>query len=410
MNLTHEEIRRQFPALHHTHNGEPIISLDGPAGTQQPESVIQAVINHMRNYNGSPAAPFPHVKQAKATVTEARAKMADFLNAKQPEEVLFGANMTTLTMGISRALAREWEPGDEIIVTRLDHEANVSPWMLAAEDSGATVRWLEFDTASGMMRLEQLDDLLSEKTKLLAIGYAANAIGSINDVSQAIAKAKAVGAMVFVDAVHYAPHDVIDVQALGCDFLVSSPYKYYAPHSGALWGKKEHLDHLRAYKLRSSPENSTKKWETGMPGFESIAGIGAALDYIGSLAAPQQTRRQQYVAAMQATKAYEMKVSDRFLRGAASIKGIRVYGNTDLERLDERTPTFAVRMAGYTPAELGAALNGRGVNLYVGHFSALGTLEALGLLESGGAVRLGFVHYNTLDEVDRLLTILEDLS
>lgn len=410
MHLTHDQIRAQFPALHHTHNGQPIISLDGPAGTQQPESVIQAVVDHMRNYNGAPAAPFPHVQKAKATVDEARAKMADFLNAGQPEEVLFGANMTTLTMAMSRALAREWEPGDEVIVTRLDHDANVAPWLLAAEDRGATIRWLDFDPANGMMRLEQLDELLNEKTRLLAIGHAANSVGSITDAKLATEKAKAVGALVFVDAVHYAPHDTIDVQAIGCDFLVSSPYKYYAPHTGVLWGKKEHLNNLRAYKLRTSPENSTKKWETGMPGFENIAGLGAALDYIGSLAPPQPTRREQYVAAMEAVKTYEIGISDRFLRGAASIKGIRVYGNTDLEMLDERTPTFAIRMEGYSPAELGSALNEKGVNLYVGHFAAIGAIERLGLLESGGVVRLGFVHYNTLDEVDTLLTILEDLS
>ncbi len=411
MSLNHTEIRSQFPQLNHQHNGQPSIFLDGPAGTQQPEYVIKAMTDHMRCYNGVAGAPFPLGQEAGTAVEASRAKMADFLNANEPDEIVFGPNMTTLTLTASRAISHEWQAGDEIIVTRLDHEGNISPWLLAAADKGATVRWLDLDPTTGMMQIEMLDELLSPKTKLVACNYAANALGSITDVQRVTAKAKEVGALVYIDAVHYAPHDSIDVQAIGCDFLVSSPYKYFAPHSGVLWGKKEHLLHFQPYGVRIAPADQTSKWSIGMPAFEIIVGIGAAIDYIASLVPEQPSRRAQLVAAMATIKAYESEISERFLRGVVHVPGVRVYGNTDLERIEERTPTFAVTKDGYSAAELGVALAERGVYLYTGHFYGYESVKRLGLLDDGkdGVARLGFVHYNTLEEVDRLLEILADV-
>ena len=252
---------------------------------------------------------------------------------------------------------------------------------------------------------------LAKKTRLVACNYAANALGSITDVQQVCAKAHKVGALVYIDAVHYAPHDSIDVQAIGCDFLVSSPYKYFAPHSGVLWGKKEHLLRFSPYGVRLAPADSTSKWSTGMPAFEIIVGIGAAIDYLASLAPEQSSRREQLVAAMKAIKEYEREISERFLRGVVEVAGVHVYGNTDLERLDERTPTFAVTKDGYSAAELGAALAAKGVYLYTGHFYGFESIKRLGLLDDGkdGVARLGFVHYNTLEEVDQVLQILHEL-
>ena len=411
MSLDIAAIRAQFPQLNADVNGSPAIFLDGPAGTQQPESVITAMADHMRTYNGVAGAPFAPGQAAKNRVEAGRAKMAAFYNAYSVDEIVFGPNMTTLTLGASRAIARTWMPGDEIIVTRMDHEGNVSPWLLAAEDRGVTVRWLDLDPATGMMKLEMLPELLSEKTRLVACNYAANALGSITDVQYVSQKAHEVGAIVYIDAVHYAPHDSIDVQAIGCDFLVSSPYKYFAPHSGVLWGKKEHLLKFEPYRVRLAPSDSTSKWRTGMPAFEIIVGVGAAIDYLGSLVPEQGGERAQLVGAMAAIKAYERQISERFLRGIVDVRGVHVYGNTDIERLDERTPTFAVTKEGYTATELGAALAERGIYCYTGHFYGYESIKRLGLLDEGkdGVARLGFVHYNTVAEVDRVLQTLDEL-
>jgi cysteine desulfurase family protein (TIGR01976 family) len=320
--------------------------------------------------------------------------------------------MTSLTFNLSRALAQEWQAGDEIVLTRLDHDANISPWLLAAEERGATVRWLDFHPENCMIALEQLPTLLTPKTRLLAITHASNAVGSLVNVRQATQMAHAAGALVYVDAVHYTPHGLVDVQAIGCDFLASSTYKYYGPHLGVLYGKHEHLERLAAYKVRPAPSYAPGKWETGTPSFESIAGARAAVDYLASLAAPElaeATRREKLVSGMQRIQQYEMEISERFLMGATAVPGLRVYGLTDIERLDERTPTFAVSLAGYTPAELAAKLAEAAIFVWDGHYYAIAVMERLGLLDKGGLVRIGFVHYNTPDEVDRLLAALREL-
>jgi cysteine desulfurase family protein (TIGR01976 family) len=407
-----DQIRAQFPALQQEVNGRVPIFLDGPGGTQVPETVIAAMSDYLRRDNSNQGGQFVTSQRTDAVLQEARQAFADLLNAARPEEIVFGLNMTSLTFNLSRALAQEWQAGDEIVLTRLDHDANISPWLLAAEERGATVRWLDFHPENCMIALEQLPTLLTPKTRLLAITHASNAVGSVVNVRQATQMAHAAGALVYVDAVHYTPHGLVDVQALDCDFLASSTYKYYGPHLGVLYGKHEHLERLAAYKVRPAPSYAPGKWETGTPSFESIAGAGAAVNYLASLADPelaQAGRRAKLVNAMQRIQQYEMGISAKFLTGATAVPGLRVYGLTDMERLDERTPTFAVSLAGYTPAELAAKLGEQAIFVWDGHYYAIAVMERLGLLDKGGLVRIGFVHYNTPDEVDRLLAALREL-
>jgi cysteine desulfurase family protein (TIGR01976 family) len=409
-------VRSQFPALQREVDGRSAIFLDGPGGTQVPQAVIDAMSGYLSRDNSNQGGRFITSQRTDAVLSEARQAFADLLNAAQPEEIVFGLNMTSLTFSLSRSLARAWQAGDEIIVTRLDHDANISPWLLAAEERGVTVRWLDFHPEDCSLALEQLPTLLNDKTRLLAVTYASNAVGSIVDVRQATRMAHAAGALVYVDAVHYAPHGLLDVQEIGCDFLASSTYKYYGPHLGVLYGKHERLQALSAYKVRPAPSQSPGKWETGTPSFESIAGARAAVDYLASLADPELTaadttvsRREKLVSAMRRIQAYEVEISEKFLLGATAVPGLRVYGLTDIERLAERTPTFAVSLEGYTPAELAEKLGEQGIFVWDGHYYAIAVMERLGLLDKGGLVRIGFVHYNTPAEVERLLATLREL-
>ena len=404
-------LRAQFPALQQTVNDHPAVFLDGPGGTQVPQRVIDAISEAHTLGISNHGGPFLTSARTDAIVDAARLAMMDFYNARCPEEIVFGQNMTSLTFAISRAIARTWQPGDEIIVTRLDHDANISPWLMAAEDRGVTVRWLDFDPAGCTLRLDTLPELLNAKTRLLAITYASNAVGSITDVKRAVALAHEAGALTYVDSVHYAPHGLIDVQALDCDFLVSSTYKYFGPHTGVLYGKYELLDSLTAYKVRPATNKPAGKWETGTQSFESLAGVTAAVNYlaaIGAAAGPE--RRAQLKLAMQRIKEYEMSLSMQFLHGATRVPGLRVYGVTDIERLAERTPTFAVSLAGHTPAGVAAYLGQKGIFVWDGHYYAIAVMERLGLLDKGGLVRIGFVHYNTPQEVDQVLATLRDLA
>jgi cysteine desulfurase family protein (TIGR01976 family) len=402
-------LRAQFPALQLEVNGQTAVFLDGPGGTQVPQSVIEGFSGYLTHGGSNSGGPFLTSRYTDAVTDAARQAMMDFYNARRPEEIIFGQNMTSLTFAISRAIARTWQPEDEIIVTRLDHDANISPWLLAAEDRGVTVRWLDFDPADCMLKLDSLPELLTEHTRLLAITYASNAVGSISDVATAVRLAHANNTLVYVDSVHYAPHGLVDVQALDCDFLVSSAYKYFGSHTGILYGKYELLDALAAYKVRPATNKPAGKWETGTPSFESLAGVTAAINYIAAIGGPEGTRRQQLARAMSRIRTYEAGLSERFLRGATAVPGLHVYGITDLERLDERTPTFAVSLAGYTPAQVAEKLGEKGIFVWDGHYYAIAVMERLGLLDKGGLVRIGFVHYNTAEEVDRLLNALAEL-
>jgi cysteine desulfurase family protein (TIGR01976 family) len=405
-----DKLRRQFPALQRTVNGRLLSFLDGPGGTQVPQSVIDAMSNYLVNGSSNLGGPFLTSYEADLVVDNARLALQDFLNARRPEEIAFGQNMTSLTFAVSRAISRTWQPGDEIILTRLDHDANISPWLMAAEERGVKVRWLDFDPSDCRLKLSSLPELLNERTRLVAISYASNAVGSISDIKEVTRLAHKKGALVYVDSVHYAPHGLIDVQDLDCDFLVCSTYKFFGPHQGVLYGKYELLDNLTAYKVRPAPSKPAGKWETGTQSFESLAGSTAAVEYLASIGGSEGTRRQRIARAMAATKEYEQELSERFLRGAAEVAGLQVFGITDIETLENRTPTFAVRLDGYTTEAVAARLGEQGIFVWHGHYYAVAVMERLGLLDQGGLVRIGFVHYNTFDEVDDVLTALRELA
>jgi cysteine desulfurase family protein (TIGR01976 family) len=343
------------------------------------------------------------------------------LNARRPEEIAFGQNMTSLTFAASRAIARTWSAGDEIVVTYLDHDANITPWVMAAADRGAVVRWLKIRTEDCTIDFQSLAELLNERTRLVAVTHASNAVGTVVDVGRVVAMAHQVGALVYVDAVHCAPHNPIDVQAMDCDFLACSAYKFFGPHSGIMYGKYDLLERLPAYKVRPAPAKPPGKWETGTQSFESLAGVKAAVDYleeIGQAAgdpamdelAGYSGRRLRLKQAMSAIKHYEVGLSQHFLTRATSVPGLRVYGITDLERLDERAPTFAVSLAGCTPRQVAEHLGRQGIFVWDGHYYAVAVMEQLGTLDQGGLVRIGFVHYNTIGEIDRLIDALTRLA
>lgn len=388
---------------------QPAVFLDGPGGTQSPQPVIDAMARYMQQGSSNLGGPFLTSREADTIVDEARQAMADLLNAR-PEEIIFGQNMTSLTFSLSRAISRSWEPGDEIIVTQIDHDANISPWLLAAEDRGVTVRWLDFHPANCTLALETLSSLLTPRTRLVAVNYASNAVGTINDVQAITAAAHRVGALVYVDAVHYAPHGPIDVRSLDCDFLACSVYKFFGPHTGVVYGKYDLLDALPAYKVRPAPSRPPGKWETGTQSFESLAGVTAAVEYLAGLGGPEGSRRERLVRGMTAIKAYEAELSEAFLHRAAGVPGLHVYGITDIEDVAARTPTFAVSLDGYSPEAVATYLGEQGIFVWHGHYYAVAVMERLSKLEAGGLVRIGFVHYNTMAEMDRLFVALNKLA
>ncbi len=403
-------LREQFPALQRSVDGHPAIFLDGPGGTQSPQSVIDAMTSYLKHGSSNLGGHFLTSRETNQATADARSAMMDLLNARRPEEIVFGQNMTSLTFSISRAIAREWQPGDEIVVTRIDHDANISPWLRTAEDRGVTVRWLDFRPEDCTLALDTLPRLLTTKTRLVAVNYASNAVGTITDVRRVAEMAHSVGALVYVDAVHFAPHAAVDVQALDCDFLACSVYKFFGPHTGVLYGKYELLDKQTAYKVRPASDEPPGKWETGTQSFESLSGITAAVEYLAAIGGEEGNRRSRLVKGMAAIKEYEATLSERFLRAAATIPGLKVYGITDIEALDQRTPTFAIRLEGISPEETASRLGERGIFVWDGHYYAVAVMERLGVLESGGLVRIGFTHYNTFEELDRLIETLREIA
>jgi cysteine desulfurase family protein (TIGR01976 family) len=410
-------LRSQFPALAAEQDGRPVVFLDGPGGTQVPRGVIDAVSGYYRESNANTHGAFATSVRSDAILRDAHAAVADLLGAASPSEVKFGQNMTSLTFALSRSVARVLQPGDEVVISRLDHEANRGPWIAAAADAGATVREIEVDLASCTLDLSSLDALLSSRTRLVAVGYASNAVGTLNPVAEIVRRAHAVGAWTFVDAVHYAPHGPIDVVALGTDFLACSAYKFFGPHLGILYGRAERLDALPAYKVRPAEDH----WETGTQNHEGIAGTLAAVEYLAGVgdrfgAAGSGTvsagvgRRDRLVAAMRAIEGYEHELGRRTLTGLAAIEALHVHGIADPGRAGERTPTFAVTLDGWTPREVAEALAARGIYAWDGDFYATTLVEDLGLAPGGGVVRLGLAHYTIADEVDRLLAALAELA
>jgi len=413
LDLTH--IRAQFPSLSQTVNGHPAVFLDGPGGTQVPQRVIDAISHYLRRDNANTGGAYASSRNTDAMIGEARAAMADFLHCAA-DEIVFGPNMTTLTYAMSRAIGRDLAPGDEILVTRLDHDANVSPW-LALEETGVTIRWAEIHKEDCTLDVEDLAAKLNSKTKLVAVGYASNAVGTINPVKEIIRLAHSVGALTYIDAVHYAPHGLIDVAALDCDFLVCSTYKFFGPHMGVLYGKREQLARLRPYKVRPLTDAAPNRWEWGTLNHECIAGITACVDYIADLGRgtnPEPSpRRAAIVSAFESIHRHEHALMNRLIDGIARIPQLKLYGITDPSCFAWRCPTLAVRVinqnAGQTPLALATKLGERGFFTWDGNYYALNLTEKLDVEKSGGFLRIGLVHYNTVEEVDRLLAALREI-
>jgi cysteine desulfurase family protein (TIGR01976 family) len=405
-------VRAQFPSLQTQGNGHTPAFLDGPAGTQVPRQVIDAIQNYLLHDNANTCGAFATSRRNDAMLAGARQAMADFFNC-QADEVSFGQNMTTITFALARAIGRELKASDEVIVTTLDHDANVAPWR-ALEEKGVMVRQVDIREVDCTLNLEDFKNKISDKTKLVAVGYASNAVGTINPVAAIVKMAHAVGALVFVDAVHYAPHGSIDVKALDCDFLACSPYKFFGPHMGTLYGKREHLMRFSPYKVRPAPDALPDRWETGTQVQELIAGIAAAVDYLAELGRRHEPgvkdRRSALLAAYRVTHEHEMGLLAKLLEGLQSIRGARIFGITDPKRFDERCSTVSMTLEGHTPTQLATFLGERGIFTWDGNFYALNLTERLGVQDSGGLLRIGLVHYNTADEVERLLATLRDFE
>ncbi len=408
-------VRQQFPALNELFDGRPGIFFDNPGGTQVPQAVIDAITNYLVRNNANTHGNFVTSRRSDVIIDNARQAAADLLGAT-PEEIVFGNNMTSLTFALTHTLVHEFGAGDEIVVTRLDHDANVAPWLRMAEDAGAEIRWADVDTETCTLDMAHLQSLITPRTKLVAVGYASNASGTINDVKTIVGWAKAVGAYSFIDAVQYAPHGLIDVKALDCDFLACSAYKFFGPHVGILYGKHEHLQRLRAYRVRPAGEALPGKWETGTKNHEGLAGVGAAIDYLAELGvrygaiAPSASRREKLQATWQVLGPYERDLSAQLIEGLQAIPGVRIYGITNPTEMDNRVATVSLRKEGTTPQRLAEALAAQNIFAWDGSFYALSISERLGVEQSGGFLRLGLAHYNTAAEVERCLRVLREFK
>jgi cysteine desulfurase family protein (TIGR01976 family) len=477
-------VRSQFPSLRQSVNGHPAAFLDAPAGTQVPQRVIDAVRDYYEQSNANTCGAFATSRRSDAIIASARAAMADFFNCAA-DELFFGPNMTTLTFALSRAIGRELQPGDEIVVTTLDHDANVAPWR-ALEERGVVIRQMDIRLEDCTLDLDDLRRKITSRTRLVAVGYASNAVGTINPVEEIVRLAHASGALAFIDAVHYAPHGPIDVRALDCDFLACSPYKFFGPHMGCIYGKREHLLRIRPYKVRPAPDTLPDRWETGTQIHEGLAAVAAAIDYLADLGrlsalassmpsnlpsdpptqgsatfkeaegrrfnpaairsaaagvstpgaglslggrtfmsditpterkgalAPEgnvaSNRRAAILAAYRAIRQHEMSLATQMIRGLLEIPGLRFFGISDPARFAERVPTVGVLLANHSPLETATYLGDRGIFTWDGNYYALNLTERLGVEQTGGLLRIGLVHYNTLDEVERLLAALRALT
>lgn len=405
-------VRQQFPALAERYNGKSAIFFDNPGGTQVHESVVRAMTEYMTRRNANTHGVFATSRLSDETIDYARQAAADLLGAA-PDEVVFGNNMTTLTFMLGRSLAAEFGPDDEIVVTRLDHDANVWPWVMLAEDTGAQICWADVDMETCTLDMDHVKSLINERTRLVAVGYASNAVGTINDVKTIIGWAKAAGAYSYIDAVQYAPHALIDVKALDCDFLACSAYKFFGPHVGMLYGKREHLQRLRAYRVRPAGEELPGKWETGTKNHEGLAGTAAAIDYIAGLgvtyggALSTASRRAKLAAAWKVVGEYEYLLIDRLISGLKAIPTVRIYGITARLDWEKRVATVSIRKEGLTPESLAIKLAEQNIFVWNGNFYAVSISERLGVEQSGGLVRIGLAHYNTLDEIDRCLAVID---
>lgn len=415
-----DTIRAQFPALSIADNGMPRIYFDNPAGTQVPLCVADSMTACLLETNANVGGLFETSRRATSLVHDAHVAMADFLHAADPDEIIFGQNMTTITLHLSRSIGRLFKPGDEIILTRMEHDGNVSPWMLMARDMGLEVKWLPFDTDTFEFDLKKLDELLTDKTKLVCVGGASNLTGTINDIKTIASKARAAGALSFIDAVQLAPHVPIDVQDIGCDFLVCSAYKFFGPHQGILWGRRDVLESLEPYKLRPAPDELPGSYETGTQSHEGMAGTIAAVNYFAGIGA---TMAQEYHpafarygercchihAALAYLFDYEEQLARHLIQGLQQLPGIRIQGIADPDALSRRVPTVAVTIDGIDPVLIAEQLGRRNIFVWSGHNYAVEVARHLGIYDQGGALRIGPVHYNSVAELDQLLNALDDI-
>jgi len=405
--------RARFPALNREIDGRPVVYFDGPAGSQVPQSVADAVSAYLTGANANCGGVFATSRETDELLDQAHRAVADFLGSPDADTVAFGPNMTTLTLALARAMSQTWKAGDEVVVTRLEHDANFTPWVQAARDAGATVREVAIRRDDCTLDLDDLQSKLNDRTRLVAVGAASNAVGTINPIREVADRVHAVGAQLFVDAVHYAPHGSIDVEAWDCDFVTCSAYKFFGPHVGILWGKRGPMVELPAYKLRPATDELPGRWMTGTQNHEGIAGTMAAIDYLAEIGRAHDPaaidRPSALVAAYSAIVDYERTLVRHMLESLAEVKDLRVWGITDLDRLAERLPTVAITHSRRTPQEIAQHLADRGIFVWHGNYYALPLTESLGL-EPEGMVRIGQLHYNTRDEIDRLIQALQELS
>ena len=407
-----ESVRSQFPAFNRTVEGRPVVFLDGAAGSQVPSRVAEAVSGYLIGTNANHGGPFATSVESDAMLDAAHQAAADFLGTADPDTVAFGANMTTLTLAVSRALASTWQPGDRILVSRLDHDANVTPWTLAAHDAGVAVDHIDIHPDTATLDLDTLHDRITDSTRLVAVGAASNLSGSINPVTEITQAAHRVGALVFVDAVHLAPHRLLNVEAWDCDLLACSAYKFFGPHVGLLWGRRNLLESLKAYKLRPASNQLPDKWMTGTGNHEGIAGVGEAIEYLADLGRDvdptAESRRQALATAFRAIGDHERELSLGLLDGLVRLPGVTIHGITDADLIDQRVATYSITHDQLSPGELAKHLARRGIFTWAGNHYALPVTEALGL-EPGGTLRISALHYNTLEEIERTISALGDV-
>jgi cysteine desulfurase family protein (TIGR01976 family) len=412
-------IRAQFPALAVTDDGAPRIYFDNPAGTQVPNQVLDRMRDAMVNFNANMHGNFRTTRLATELEEEAHRAIADFYHAPSADDIVFGANMTTLTFMMTRVLGPRFEAGDEMIITSMEHEGNNTPWRTMAAERGMVVKTLPFNRDTYEFDLDELDSLITPRTRFAALNFASNLLGTVNPIKEMVAKLQAVGALTYVDAVQFAPHGSIDVQDLGCDFLVSSPYKYYGPHQGVLYGRSELLASLKAYKLRVVADQSPGKFETGTQSLEGQAGVLGAIEYLQwygttfgqahlSEADGFARRAAEIRAAMQTMVDYEKVLAERLVAGLLTVPDLCVRGITDLARFDHRVPTVSFTHPRVVPSDLATFLDTHGVYSWDGHSYALPVVEHLGIADTGGVLRLGPTHYNTVDEVDTVVGLIAE--
>lgn len=409
MNFNLNTVRQKFSALSQQNNGKPVIFFDGPGGSQVPQSVLDAMTNYLGNYNSNLAGHFFSSQHTTDLMQKARSSVQALVNAETADNIVFGANMTSLTFQLSRAISRDWMEGDEIIVTALDHYSNVSSWQQAAEDQGVVVHQVKVNESNCSLDMDHFVSLLSERTKLVAVTFASNTTGSIVDVKAMIAQAHAVGAQVYVDAVHYAPHHLIDVQELGCDFLACSAYKFFGPHVGIVYIAPQWLQTLQPYKVEPATDVGAGRFETGTQSFEGLAGVVQAVEYLAQCGEKEASLRLKLEQSFAQYNRHEQKLSEYFLKRLKTLGDkVVLYGHNDADST-HRTPTFALTFKDHHPEFVAKSLGEHNICVWNGHFYALGLIRQLGLERSGGVVRIGLMHYNTIEEIDQLFEALNGL-